>query len=452
MLSSRALSSSSQPPQPPQPRQPPPQPPPQRAQAPPTPEPIPSLTTPPPGAGGKKPLIDKRVWPIAVSSLLMGTGVGILFPVMPVFAKDLGLSPSEFGLVVSVIGLTRLACNVPAAWASDRFGRRSTLIGGPILSAIGMGFTATASSLNELIAFRFLTGVGGSLQMTGAQMYLSDISTPANRARTMAPMGMAFAAGATIGPGLGGLMSDTWGVRAPFTFVACAIGLVSFTNYFNLPETRTKAVSGKPLWEEFKSTVQQWGPLLRDKNMRAVVLMHGAYWSVASGCTWSLLPLLAHSQFNMSTSSLGGMFALMSVVGIVLMGPAAWISDKFGRKKVIPPAMVLVAASLCAMPHVSSHEELLALAGLYSVGATLFQSTPSAFVADISTEDNRAQALAMLRSAGDAGLVFGAGSLGLLSQMTSNATAFALASGVLVLAGTNFVWTAVEPRFAQEKL
>ena len=71
-------------------------------------------------------------------------------------------------------------------------------------------------SLYELMGYRFLTGVGGSFQMAGAQLcvsrpmrrpdtqpsYLSDISTPANRARSMAPIGMAFALGAMVGPGV----------------------------------------------------------------------------------------------------------------------------------------------------------------------------------------------------------------------------------------------------------
>lgn len=119
-----------------------------------------------------------------------------------------------------MIGFTRIVFNIPAAWATERFGRRSTLIGGPLLSAIGMGLTATANSFYELVSFRFLTGVGGSLQMTGAQMYLSDISTPKNRARTNAPTGMAFGIGAIAGPALGGYLADTISMRAPFLAVA----------------------------------------------------------------------------------------------------------------------------------------------------------------------------------------------------------------------------------------
>ena len=56
----------------------------------------------PPQPPQKKPFLslDARVWPIAASTLLMGTGVGVIFPVMPMFARDLGLSSSDFGLVV----------------------------------------------------------------------------------------------------------------------------------------------------------------------------------------------------------------------------------------------------------------------------------------------------------------------------------------------------------------
>lgn len=47
-------------------------------------------------------------------------------------------------------------------------------------------------------------GIGGSCQISGAQLYLSDISTIANRARTMVPNMIAFNTGTLLGPALGG--------------------------------------------------------------------------------------------------------------------------------------------------------------------------------------------------------------------------------------------------------
>ena len=110
----------------------------------------------------------------------------------------------------------------------------------------------------------------------------------------------------------------------------------------------------------------------------------------------------------------------------------------------VPPACLIAAGALCAMPWASSETQLMQLVAVYSLGATLFQSTPTAYVADITQDFNRGQALAMLRSAGDLGLMLGAASFGYLSMMTSVNTAFAVASGLMLVGGGNFVLTAKE--------
>ena len=109
------------------------------------------------------------------------------------------------------MGFTRLLLNVPLAVAADTYGRRPLLVGGSATAAAGMGVTGLATGFGELFASRVLTGGGGGAQQAGAQMYLSDISTPANRARTMAPMSIAFSAGAAIGPSIGGLIGTSHG-------------------------------------------------------------------------------------------------------------------------------------------------------------------------------------------------------------------------------------------------
>lgn len=52
--------------------------------------------------------------------------------------------------------------------------------------------------------------------MTAAHLYLSDISTPANRARTIAPLVAAWSVGGTIGPAIGGFLADRWGLQVGY--------------------------------------------------------------------------------------------------------------------------------------------------------------------------------------------------------------------------------------------
>ena len=42
--------------------------------------------------------LDSRVYPIVVQSLLTGTAIGIILPVMPLYARELGISQGEYGL------------------------------------------------------------------------------------------------------------------------------------------------------------------------------------------------------------------------------------------------------------------------------------------------------------------------------------------------------------------
>ncbi len=108
------------------------------------------------------------------------------------------------GMVIAIMGLTRLIVNMPMAAIGDAVGRRPLLIFGPFATSLSMVGTGLANSLPELVGWRFLTGISGAAQMTGSQLYLSDISHSGNRARTMAPMMASWSAGVTIGPAIGG--------------------------------------------------------------------------------------------------------------------------------------------------------------------------------------------------------------------------------------------------------
>lgn len=65
-----------------------------------------------------------RIWPITMSILLVGTSVGIVTPAMPFVVNNLGLSPGEYGTVVSGFALAKMSCNIPSAILVERHGRK----------------------------------------------------------------------------------------------------------------------------------------------------------------------------------------------------------------------------------------------------------------------------------------------------------------------------------------
>ena len=119
-----------------------------------------------------------------------------------------GGSTATIGLVISVFGLARFMTNMPTAILSDRFGRRWILVIGPVIAAVGNTLAGTVDSLAPLLVYRFIAGVGSAAFITGAVIFIGDISTSGNRGRLMSAYQGSFALGITLGPAIGGFAAE----------------------------------------------------------------------------------------------------------------------------------------------------------------------------------------------------------------------------------------------------
>lgn len=89
------------------------------------------------------------------------------------------------GTTVSAFAIARLLLNLPSGLLADRIGRRPLLVVGPAITGLGMIGSAVAGTFPELLAWRFITGAGSALQMSGSQLFLADVSNRENRAKTL---------------------------------------------------------------------------------------------------------------------------------------------------------------------------------------------------------------------------------------------------------------------------
>jgi MFS family permease len=379
----------------------------------------------------------------------MGSAIGVMLPIMPLFAAENGISTAQLGAAVSAMGISRLLFNVPAAWAVEKFGRRPLLVSGPFISAVGMTFTALCTTANELIATRFVTGAGGSLSQAGSQSYLVDISTVKNRARTMAPMAAAFSAGALCGPAIGGFIGESYGLAAPFYFVGGAIFCVTLNNFLMLPETKPpqpeEGEKPKSLRDEFGDTLALWKPLLKDKNIRGILSVYTSYWMLSVGCVFTLMPLLACDRFGMEPAMIGTMYALNSLINIVGSQPIAWVSDKYGRKNVILPGALIIGLGAMGLVMAPSIEYFVAASVLWGIGSCTLSGAPMAYASDVTSDKMRTQALALLRSGGDLGFVLGGALSGSISMLLGMNAAFTVSTAMFLSAVRYFHKHGVDP-------
>jgi DHA1 family tetracycline resistance protein-like MFS transporter len=176
-------------------------------------------------------------------------GFGILIPLVPYMADRFGITPA---LITPILGIYSL-CQLVAAplWGrlSDRYGRRPILISslaGACVSYLLLGF---AHNVAGLVVARALAGVMAG-NIAAAFAYAADISTPAQRAKSMGTVGAAIGIGFMLGPAIGGLLAGDDIRSANFlrpAAVSAALSLVAIALvYFVLreshaPERRTQA-------------------------------------------------------------------------------------------------------------------------------------------------------------------------------------------------------------------
>src|SRR5687767_11419387 len=135
-------------------------------------------------------------------------GFGIVLPLLPRYADAHGATGLERGLLFASFSAMQFLFAPVWGRLSDRIGRRPVLMAGLMGSVGSYALFAVAEStpwpLAVLFVSRIAAGVAGATISTAAA-YIADVTTPEQRGRGMALIGVAFGVGFTLGPMIGGL-------------------------------------------------------------------------------------------------------------------------------------------------------------------------------------------------------------------------------------------------------
>src|SRR5512135_293914 len=153
-------------------------------------------------------------------------GLFIILPIFALYAQHLpgGESYKLIGLALGAYGLTQAILQIPAGWASDRFGRKPVIYAGLILFAIGSFIAASADNIYWIILGRVIQGAGA---INAAVMALTaDLTREEHRTKAMAMIGMTIGLTFSISMVLSPLLYKYMGMSGMFSL----IGVLSFVS------------------------------------------------------------------------------------------------------------------------------------------------------------------------------------------------------------------------------
>jgi MFS family permease len=364
-------------------------------------------------------LSGRETWALVICQPLAQLSNQALLPSLGAMRADLDLSYAELGWVVAAFGVTRLVVDLPAGNLASRWNPRSVLIAALALSAVGSSAGVLATTGWQIAFVRLVIGVGSAVAQAMLLAWIVGGSGQAARGRALSYSEAFFSSAGLVIPVLGGLLAAPLGWRVAFVMgaVAALAGALSIV-WCTRSSSAARAVGLTRGTGAKTQSAQRVGWLdLRagGKVLLAAYLATFGVFFCRNGMLNSVVPVLGAERFGMSPFEIGALFSAINAVGIgaVLVGGRS--ADRFGRYRVLVPALALVSFSQGLLLAVQDSATYI-LVGLMQGVACFANPIPTIVMGDALTPALRARGIAVYRAVCDVAILSAPASMGLSIQ------------------------------------
>ncbi len=163
---------------------------------------------------------------------------------------NLGATLSEIGWVITAYAIGNVIVVPMTSWLSQQFGRRNYFAASVLLFTVCSFLCGNATTMWELILFRFLQGIGGGALLVTSQTIITESWPPEKRGMSQAIYGLGVIIGPTLGPPLGGYIVENFSwpyifyINIPIGVIACMLTL----RYVRSPKYANKKTASEIDW------------------------------------------------------------------------------------------------------------------------------------------------------------------------------------------------------------
>ena len=308
---------------------------------------------------------------LSVANIVVTTGQGLFVPLLPGYAHELGASGFMIGLIFGVFSISRSALLPYFGRLSDTKGRKVFITTGLffyIITSIGYFYS---QSVNALILIRFLQGISAAMIIPVSQAYAGEISPVGEEGRTLGILTIAFYSGLGLGPILGGVIKDHFGIQMSFVSMGlvCLVGF--FLCLFFLPSRKSEKKflnSEKP--ENLTRLIRQPVILGLFLNRFAQIL--------CVGILWTFIPLLADQEFGLSSSMIGIVISMLVLITALLTPLTSLLADRMSKRGLMFVGGILVFISMMMFARIDSVLLIVAATILSGLAGALVTSSTTA--------------------------------------------------------------------------
>lgn len=357
-------------------------------------------------------------------------GYGIVVPLLPIYADQLGASALEIGFTNAGFSLMVLISLPFMGRLSDRFGRKIFIcLGLTIMTMASLAFI-WAQNPTQLILVRVFQGIGASMQLPIAMAYLGDITPKGEEGKWTGHFSAILFSGMSLGPLLGGALTDLFSVNTTFQVMAalCFIGLIATLLF--LPEVKERVVA--------KENGSAFEGLRKSRIFKGVFAFRMAI-GFSMACTMTFLPLFGSHNLGLSVFLIGVLIASRTPLAL-LQSYTGMLADRYSRRGLVVIGSLSAIIFIALMPVASGFWPLLIMYALMFVGVAFAMPAATAYVVEEGRVFGMGASMALFMMAMQVGHGVGPILLGGIADFMGIESAFYAAAILLLLGIIVFFW------------
>ena len=378
----------------------------------------------------KNPFMNKSEWKIFgtlfFSIFAAVTGVGLVVPLLPVYAHDLGASGFYIACIFGAFSLSRTFFLPYFGSLSDKKGRKWLIATGLLSYAIVSVTFLFAKNIELLIGIRLLQGVASAMILPVTQAYIGDITPSGQEGWVMGLFNMSVFFGLSLGPLMGGVINDVFSLNAAFWCMGIMALAGFFASIIFLPPLKSETISvhaGGPT---------EWTLLLGDRDIIGLFIFRFSY-ATCIGIIWGFLPVYADIMLSLSSSSIGVLVMLGVVASGVLQIPMGYVADRFNKRMLVVAGGVISVYAFVLYVCACDFSDLFLASLLFGIGGGVSMPSLMALIL-IKGEKTKAMGAVMgiITMAHSFGMLIGAFVAGVMMDFYKLNLSFLLGAVIMI--------------------
>ncbi|MFA7197694.1 MAG: MFS transporter [Methanoculleus sp.] len=308
----------------------------------------------------------KRVYNVLfISVFATMLGLGVVSPLLPIYAENLGATGIWLGIIFSAFSLSRSVFMPIVGRISDRRGRKWIILIGMFAYATLSLTYIVADSIYSLTAVRFAHGIASAMVVPIAMAYIADLSEKGKEGSHMGNFSISMFLGMGVGPLLGGFLNDALGMDSVFYVMAGLSAFATLLVAVSLPEAKPghlkiPKIEPVPMCEIFTL------PAIRG------VLVFSFISALGRGGMMVFIPVFA-PLIAISPTEVGIVLSANTFLMALLQMPIGRLTDTGNKVTLIVVGSAVTAVSLGMIPLSGSFLPLLVITSLVGVGGAIQQ-------------------------------------------------------------------------------